>query len=85
MWRNRSIPMRKFLLCALGGAPNLRRPPQDVADDLSDLKGRLEIQEKQIQELRQTPRRDSPRGPTCHHRSADHSGRGCPRQGGQEG
>src|SRR5438477_488827 len=40
MWRNRSIPMRKFLLCAWAGL--LTFAGAGRADDLSDLKGRLE-------------------------------------------
>ncbi|MBI1915572.1 MAG: hypothetical protein HYS12_12690 [Planctomycetes bacterium] len=50
MWRNRTIPLRKLLLCAWAGL--LTFTGAGRADDLSDLKVRLETQEKQIQELR---------------------------------
>ena len=49
MWRNRSVPRRTYLLCALAG---LLATGNGRADDISDLKARLEAQEKQIQELR---------------------------------
>src|SRR5262245_36994050 len=50
MWRNRSIRLRKLLLCAWAGL--LTFAGAGRADDLSDMKNRLEAQEKQIQELR---------------------------------
>src|SRR5262245_13748568 len=50
MWRNRSAPLGKSLLCAWAGL--LAFAGAGRADDVSDLKTRLESQEKQLQELR---------------------------------
>ena len=60
MWRNRSTPLRKLLFCAWAGL--LTFAGTGRADDLTEMKTRLESQEKQLQELRklleETRRRD---------------------------
>src|SRR5438067_12836150 len=50
MWRNRLIPRRGCLLCAVAGL--LATAGVSRGDDLAELKARLEAQGKQIQELR---------------------------------